>query len=437
MRKILLAGVATIAMTGVAAASGLEPTLGSSSSSVTGTAQPGKAIVRLDGYVFFAAGVASNTLDKGLVAGGRTAKADPFGFLSTFRIYPSFDAQTPGGLRYGAFAEVRSNSNAGGVAGGSGTGGTRGTNTLFVNRAWGYVGTDQLGQLRFGTVDGVASIMRTGTFENEIADGGWNGWAPGMTRGVNPYRFSVGGGYEYSTQKITYLSPTWSGFQVGFSFAPGSAPNTSGDGNNVVTGGNTRQAASNAAGDLGRVRNLFEVGARYTGNMGAVGTQIHLGYIGSGAITNVGGAGVNGGLNPRGLSVVTAGATVSYMGFVVGGYLNSGTVNNNFTPLNPGEKSSFVYTVGAGYTNGPWAAGAAFTKASQAGALGNGAQRIDQGFAAGVTYTYVPGARLFVELVTGTAKERGVNLGNDPLPAGITTKQISSTAVILGNSFRW
>lgn len=436
MRKILLAGVATVAMTGVAAASGLEPTLGSSSASVIGRAEPGKAIVRLDGYVFFSAGIAANTLDKAPAAGGRTAKADSFGFLSTFRIYPSFDAQTPGGLRYGAFAEVRSNSNSGGVGGGAGTGGTRGTNTLFVNRAWGYVGTDQLGQLSFGTRDGVASIMRTGTFENEIADGGWNGWAPGMTRGVNPYRFSVGGGYEYSTQKITYLSPNWSGLQVGFSYAPGSAPNTAGDGNNVAVGGNTRQAASAAAGDLGRVRNLFELGARYTGTFGGVGTQLHVGYIGSQAITNVGGAAVNGGLTPRGLSVVTAGATVSYMGFIVGGYMNTGTVNSNFTPLNPGEKGSMVYTIGAGYTNGPWAAGLAYTNASQAGALGNNAQRTDIGWAAGVTYTYVPGARLFLELVTGTAKERGVNLSNDALPAG-TTKAITSTAVILGNSFRW
>ena len=436
MRKILLAGVATVAMTGVAAASGLEPTLGSSSSGVIGSSAPGKSVVRLDGYVFFSAGAGFNTLDKGPAVGGRTAKADAFGFMSTFRIYPSFDAQTAGGLRYGAFAEVRSNSNSGGVAGGSGTGGTRGTNTLFVNRAWGFVGTDAIGQLRFGTVDGVASIMRTGTFENEIADGGWNGWAPGMTRGVNPYRFSVGGGYEYSTQKITYLSPTWSGFQVGFSFAPGSAPNTAGDGNNVIAGGNTRQASSAFAGDLGRVRNLFEVGARYTGTFGAVGTQIHAGYIGSGAISNVGGPGVNGGLTPRGLSVVTAGATVSFSGFVVGGYLNTGTVNNNFTPLNPGEKASMVYTLGAGYTNGPWAAGVAYTNASQAGALGNGAKRVDSGWAAGVTYTYVPGARLFVEFVTGTAKERGVNLSNDVLPAG-TTKAVNATAIILGNSFRW
>ena len=428
MRKILLAGVATVAMTGAAAASGLEPTLGSASSGVIGTAQPGKAIVRLDGYVFFSAGIASNTLDKA----PNGTKADSFGLLSTFRIYPSFDAQTPGGLRYGAFAEVRSNNNTGGTGGGVGTGGQRGTNTLFVNRAWGYVGTDQLGRLQFGTVDGVASQMRTGTFEGQIADGGWNGWAPGMTRGVNPFRFSVGGGYEYSIQKINYMSPVWSGFQVGFAFAPSTASNTSGDGNAVTAGGNTRQAASTLASDFGRTRNMYQLGARYTGTFGGVGTQLHVGYIGSGVINNVN----PGGVTPRGLSVVTAGATVSYQGFMVGGYLNSGVVNSNFTPLAPGEKSSMVYTVGASYTNGPWAVGAAYINASQAGAVGNGAQRTDIGWTAGVTYTYVPGARLFLEFVTGTAKERGVNLSNDVLPAG-STKAITSTAIILGNSFRW
>jgi len=428
MRKFLLAGVATVAMTGVAAASGLEPTLGSSSSGVIGTAAPGKAIVRLDGYVFFAAGVASYTLDKAPSG----AKADSFGLLSTFRIYPSFDAQTPGGFRYGAFAEVRSNNNTGGTGGGVGTGGQRGTNTLFVNRAWGYVGTDQLGRLQFGTVDGVASQMRTGTFEGQIADGGWNGWAPGLTRGVNPFRFSVGGGYEYSSQKLNYMSPTWSGFQVGFAFTPSSASNTAGDGNAVTAGGNTRQSASALASDFGRVRNSYQVGARYTGTFGGVGTQLHVGYIGSQAIRNVN----LGGVTPRGLSVVTAGATVSYMGFMVGGYMNTGVVNSNFTPLAPGEKNSTVYTVGASYTNGPWVVGAAYLNASQAGVVGNGAQRTDIGWTAGVTYTYVPGARLFLEFVTGTAKERGVNLSNDVVPAG-STRSIDATAIILGNSFRW
>lgn len=434
MRKILLAGVATVAMTGVAAAAGLEPTDGSASSSVTGTAAPGKSIVRLDGYVFFAAGFGSNTLDKA----PNGSKADSFGLLSSFRIYPSFDAQTAGGFRYGAFAEVRSNNNSGGAGatggygGGVGTGGARTSNTLYVNRAWGYIGSDQLGRLQFGTVDGVASQMRTGTFEGIIGDGGWNGWAPGLTRGVNPFRFSVGGGYEYSIQKINYMSPTWSGFQVGFAFAPSSASNTAGDGNAVTAGGNTRQAASTVAADFARPRNLYELGARYTGTFGGVGVQLHAGYIGSSAITNV----TPGGVTPRGLAVVTAGGTVSFSGFSVGGYLNSGTVNSNFTPLNPGEKSSMVYTIGAGYSNGPWTAGVAYVNASQAGVIGNGAKRTDIGWTAGVGYTFVPGARVFVELVTGTAKERGVNLSNDVLPAG-STKAINSTAVIVGNSFRW
>ncbi|MCC6716636.1 MAG: porin [Acetobacteraceae bacterium] len=428
MRKILLASVATVAMTGVAAASGLEPTLGSSSSSIINKAEPGKAVVRLDGFVFFSAGFASNTVDKA----PNGAKADGYGFLSTFRIYPAFDAQTPGGLRYGAFAEVRSNSNTGGTNGGVGTGGSRGTNTLYVNRAFGYLGTDQIGTIRFGSIDGPASMMRTGTFEGQIADGGWNGWAPGMTRGVNPYRFAVGGGYEYSTQKVTWMSPNWSGIQLGASFAPGSAPNTAGDGNNVAIGGNTRQATSTLAGDLGRTRNTFEVGGRYTGNFGGFGTQVHVGYIGSSSITNSN----VGGVTPRGLSIVTAGATVSYMGFMVGGYMNTGTFNGNFTPANPGDKSSTVYTLGASYENGPWVVGAAYLNASFAGVSGNNVNRTDQGWTAGVTYKYAPGAYAFLEFVTGTAKERGVNLSNDVLPAG-STKAISSTAIILGNGFRW
>lgn len=430
MRKILLAGVATVAMTGVAAASGLEPTLGSSSASITGTAAPGKAIVRLDGYVFFAAGIASNSLDK--AANG--AKSDAHGFQSTFRFYPSFDAQTPGGLRYGAFAEIRSNTNSAGsttltgaTSGVVGNGNQRTTNTLFVNRAWGYVGTDQLGRVQFGQVDGVTSIMRTGTFENQIADGGWNGWAPAMTAGVNPWRFLASGG-DLST-KVNYTSPVMSGFQVGVSFAPSTANNATGYGAAVATGGSVRQAASGLASDLGRFRNMFQVAARYTGTFGGLGVQANVGYVGSSAVQNIGGGASN-----RGLSVISAGATVSHSGFMVGGYMETGAHNGGQTLLPTGQKNALTYTVGASYTNGPWVAGVGYVNSSSAGNTGNTAKRSDVGVHAGVTYTYVPGARLFVELVTGTAKENGRDLLAGT--AG-TTKSINSTAVILGNSFRW
>jgi len=434
MRKILLAGVATVAMTGVAAAAGLEPNLGTSSgggaSGIMGSAAPGKSIVRLDGYVFFAAGLATNSLDKA----PNGAKSDSFGFLNTFRLFPSFDAQTPGGLRYGAFAEIRSNTNSAAATalGGAQVGGgnQRGTNTLNVNRAWGYVGTDQLGRLQFGQVDGVTSIMRTGTFEAQIADGGWNGWAPIMTTGVNPWRFLASGGDQAT--KVNYTSPIWSGFQVGLSFAPSSANNVTGFGAAVAGGGAVRQSASILGTDIARPRNIFQAAARYTGTFGGVGTQVNVGYVGSSAIQNVN----IGGVTNRGLSVFSTGATVSYMGFMVGGYMETGTHNGAQTLLAPGEKSAMTYTLGASYTNGPWVAGLGYVNSRTAGFLGNRNQRTDSGWHAGVTYAYVPGARLFVELVTGTAKENGRNLSNDILPAG-RTKEINSTAIILGNSFRW
>jgi hypothetical protein len=426
MRKFLLAGAATVAMTGVASAAGLEPTPGSSSAAIFGAAEPGKAIVRIDGYVFFAAGVASNTNDKA----PNGAKSDAFGFMNTFRFYPSFDGQTQGGLRYGYFAEVRSNGNTAAGNGAVGGGNQRTTNTLFVNRAWGFVGTDQIGRLQFGQVDGITSIMRTGTFEGQIGDGGWNGWAPGMTTGVNPWRFAASGG-DLAT-KVVYSSPVWSGLQVGASFAPSSANNQAGYGNSVGAGGAVRQAASVLASDLQRPRNMVQLAGRYTGNFGGVGVQAMVGYFGSSAIQNA----AVGGASNRGLSILSTGATVSYMGFMVGGYMETGTHNGGQTLLARGEKDATTFTLGASYSAGPLVIGANYVKASTAGVAGNNAMRIDDGFALGVTYTYTPGARVFLEAVTGTAKERGRNLSNDALPAG-TTKAVKSTAVILGNSFRF
>jgi hypothetical protein len=435
MRKFLLAGAATVAMTGVAAASGLEPTLGSASSTVTGTAEPGKAIVRLDGYVFFAVGVATNTNDK--AANG--AKSDNVGMLSTFRMYPSFDAQTMGGLRYGAFAEIRSNGNTAGSTAVSGTGSgvtgggnARSTNTLNVNRAWGYVGTDGLGRLQFGQVDGVTSLMRVGTFEN-IGDGGWNGWAPGMTTGVSPWKFAASGGDL--AQKLNYSSPVFAGLQLGLSFAPSSTNNQAGYGSSVVTGGAVRQSASVLATDLARPRNMYQVAARYTGSFSGVGVQANVGYFGSSAIQNA----TVGGASNRGLSIVSGGATVSYMGFMVGGYMETGSHNGGQTLLAknvPGstEKDALTYVLGASYSTGPWSAGIHYVNSSTAGFAGNNTQRIDSGVSVGLGYVYAPGARVFLEAVTGTAKENGRNLSNN---GAAGTKAIDSTAVIIGNSFRW
>ncbi|MCX7377757.1 MAG: porin [Alphaproteobacteria bacterium] len=451
MRKFLLAGAATVAMTGAAGAAGLEPSQPSNTHNIMLRAEPGKVIVRLDGYVFAAIGVGSNTNDKattgsGPVAAptipGRTSKVDPIGILTQFRFFPSFDAQTTGGLRYGALAEIRSNNNTGNAGTGVGTAGQRTTNTLYVNRTRGYVGGDSWGTFLIGSTDGPAATLRTGLIEAQVADGGWNGWAPGLTRGVNPYQFAIGGGYEYSAQKIIYLTPTFSGFRAGVSFTPSTASNQSGEGINTGLEGGTRTSVVNSAftagaGDFNRFRNQIQVAANYSNTFGGVGVAAHVGYITSGAIKSSNPTGVAGPTSARGQSIFAAGLQGSYAGFTLGGYMNTGTFNGNSSLTIAGLKPSTVWTIGAAYETGPWAVGAHYMAASTNGNLTNNNQRFDTGVGFGVTYAWAPGMRAMLEGVVGSAKERGRNLSNDATLAAGTTKGINASAVILANQFRW
>jgi len=444
MRKFLLAGAATVAMTGAAGAAGLEPSQPSNTHNIMLRAEPGKAIVRLDGYVFAAIGFGSNTNDKAtIVSGGanRTSKVDPIGILTQFRFFPSFDAQTTGGLRYGALAEVRSNNNTSNN-GGVGGGGTRTTNTLYVNRTRGYVGGDSWGTFLIGQTDGPAQTLRTGLIEAQVADGGWNGWAPGLTRGVNPYQFAIGGGYEYGAQKIIYLTPTFSGFRAGVSFAPSTAANQSGEGINTGLEGGTRTSVVNTAfaagaGDFNRFRNQIQVAANYSNTFGGVGVAAHVGYITSGAIKSSIPGAVGAPTSARGQSILAAGLQGSYAGFTLGGYMNTGTFNGNSNLSIAGLKPSTVWSVGAAYETGPWAVGAHYIAASTNGNLANTTQRFDTGVGFGVTYAWAPGMRAMLEGVVGSAKERGRNLSNDATLAAGTTKGINASAVILANQFRW
>jgi len=455
MRKFLLAGAATVAMTGAAGAAGLEPAQPSNSHNIMLRAEPGKAIVRLDGYVFVAVGGGSGTNDKATVAVGgvnRTAKLDPIGILTTFRFFPSFDAQTTGGLRYGALAEVRTNNNTAGTgasAGGVGGAGGRTTNTLYVNRSRGYIGGDSWGTILIGSTDGPAATLRTGLIEGQVADGGWNGWAPALTRGVNPYRFAIGGGYEYSAQKIIYLTPNFSGFRAGVSFAPSTASSQAGEGNNLITGAGAAQGGATriattlvpfaaGAGDFDRFRNQIQLAANYSTTFSGVGLSAHVGYITSGAVKSAIPGAVGAPTSARGQSIVTAGLQGSYAGFTVGGYMNTGTFNGNSSLSVAGHKNSLVWSVGAAYESGPWTVGAHYISASINGAFDAARnQRFDNGVGFGVAYAWAPGMRAMLEGVVGSAKERGVNLSNDTTLAAGTTKAINASALILANQFRW
>ncbi len=438
MRKYLLAGAATLSLAGVSQAAEMQPGQGA----IFNTAQPGKAIVRLDTQITVGLGYGSNTLDKATVntaAGAVQVKNNSYGMLMYARLYPAFDAQTPGGFRYGGFAEIRANNNTGGNGLGTagtpsgvvGTAGQRGTNTLYWNRAFGYVGGDSWGTVRFGMTDGPANLMKVGTFEN-FADGGWNGTAPGMTVGLNPWQLPISGGYEYSSQKIVYLSPSFAGFDLGLSWAPSSATHQGSDGSLVQVGGSARQSSSLLASDWAPYTDLFEATARYRGTFGGVGLAISGSYMGSGSVSN---ANINAVQN-RGISLFDGGATVSYAGFTFGGHYSNGVFNGNLNLSRQGEKNAQVWLLGASYENGPWTAGVHYLNSTRPGlqGIGGGAQQKEQGFSVGVTYSWAPGVRTFVELVNANRVEKGVNLN---IGNGGFRDNINGTGVIVAQAFRW
>jgi hypothetical protein len=428
MRKFLLAGAATMSLAGAAQAAQLE----TGSGAIFNRAEPGKAIVRLDTQITVMFGYGDNSNDNAqTTVGGQTVtvKNNNYGMLMYARLYPAFDAQTPGGFRYGGFAEIRANNNTGGTVG-VGTAGQRTTNTLYWNRAFGYVGGDSWGTVRFGMTDGPASLMQVGTFQN-FADGGWNGSAPGMTVGINAFQFPINGGYEYSSQKIVYLSPNWSGFDFGLSFAPSTATHQGSDGSTVIPGGSARQATSLQATDWNRYTDMFQATARYRGTFGGFGVAINAGYIGSNVVQNV----TPGGQQFDGLSIFDGGAEVSYAGFAFGGHVSTGTFNGNMNMSAKGQKTTTVWNLGASYSTGPYTVGFHWINWTRPGiqTAASPASERGTGVAVGGTYAWAPGVRTFVEFVWGEKTEKGTDLriGN-----GISDN-INGTGLVIGQAFRW
>ncbi len=421
---------------GAASAAELAPAQGS----IVATAAPGKAIVRLDTAILTELGLGASTNDTAQMttpAGPVNVSANSYAIMMFARLYPAFDAQTPGGFRYGGFAEIRGNTNTGaagnGVAGTPsgvvGTAGQRNTNTLFWNRAYGYVGSDTLGLLRFGMVDGPFGLMKVGTFES-FGDGGLNrsnlGLMPGQDSNI--WYFPISVSTEYSSQKLSYTSPSFGGFDFGLSFAPSTATHQGSDGSTVVVGGSARQAVSTLASDANRYTNLFEALGRYRNTFGGVGVAASLGYMSSNNVTVPG-------IPLAGLSIFDAGAQASYAGFTFGGHVSTGKFNGSTSLAVPGAKTATVWLLGAQYEQGAWLVGAHYLNATipNSTTIPQPAALRAQGVAAGVNWVWAPGAKLYLEALYITKSQPGIDLrlGNE------AASTANASQIMIGQVFRW
>lgn len=404
MRKLLLAGVAaaTIGVMGPANAANMDNPF------ATATVEPGKMVVRLDTAVLFLAGFDSNT--KARTAAG-TWKQQGYGFDGYVRLYPTFDAMTTNGIKYGAAVEIRTNQPGAATSGASANSGAQ---TFYIRRAYGYIGTDQLGTVRFGQIDGPLGLMKTGDMQG-FADGGVNGDVPDFIQAYYAWQFPFSVGNEYAINKVIYLSPSFAGFDFGVSFAPSTTGILGSINGNFGT--NNAQLASSPGGIVSaRPRDMYELNLRYRGNFSGVGVAANVGYFGSGV--------VRGSSAARGLSIIDAGAQVSAYGVTVGGHMSTGRFNGQTNVSYRGEKDAMMYIIGAIYANGPYNVGIHYSNISQPGNIGDGVARKIQAVALGGAWTWAPGAQALVEFQTGEQIE------------GAGTR-VSGTGFVIGQRFRW
>lgn len=493
MRKLLLATVAVLGAT-----VGIEADAYAQAFATPATVPtPGTVSVRLNGRVRFYAFAAfdrdfdNNTVGSpaGIVNGAGVGpltgynKQSNYGFAEYGRLFPGFDGIAANGLKYGASLEIRQDNGApaGGGVFNSISVENRARSALYFRRVWGYLGSDKFGTIRMGATDGPSSLYMTGNYEN-FNDGGLNGDAPGFLAFSSTTFWPFADvGSMYTTNKVVYLSPQIFGFDAGIAYEPSTANLSGGNGctsagtavgNNFINAAGTfvpalgangsfgatgpgcdRLAASPNNAESGRRRNTFDGLIRYRGSFGGFGLAATAGYIGGSNVKDNSGLAFNldprvGGLRPNydGLSVGDFGVALTFGGLSVGGKYQVGRYTGFFNLLPKGLPSSEAFLVGASYTMGPVVVGAHYLNYHNVGDFGNAFQgrgRVEQGLAAGGTYSLAPGVALFLSYIYNERKQNGYNFvtgqGVTPTNPGGNpfSNKVTSQVISIGTGFSW
>jgi predicted porin len=388
MRQLLLASAtalpAVLSFAGAAQAQVSSPDF-------TRTLSPGSVVVRLDGRVAAWAGVSGFTGQS--YAGTKYSGSGLAGYI---RLYPGIDGVAANGLQYGAQAEIRENTETSSAAGAS-------TETLYILRDFGYLGLPQLGLVRFGQQEGALYLNDAGRFESGkegFDDGGWNGdvenfFVNTTARPIYPWTWSNS---TRTTDKIDYITPSFSGLSFALSFEPNQ------------TGENYSPAVTSSTTSTDLRRNTFEIGTTYKAKFDGISVIVDGGYMNAGAVGYTGTA--KSGLPYQGLSVGSFGGTVSYAGFTIGGNTKFGNMNGQFEPNYRGGANAIGWLAGGLYAIGQLSVGASYFVYDSQGDYSNPTtegQRRETGVSAGATYVLVPGVKLYASYLYGTRHQGGYN----------------------------
>lgn len=324
------------------------------------TAAPAMAEVSLGLGGHFKGYMTYNDQDE--IAGVETNEVD---ILRDTEIHFTGETTLDNGLTVGFHAETNANG---------------GVNSDFEESYLYFAGN--WGRVNFGAEDGAQYLL-------QVAAPAADTNVDGIRQYINPVNFAAlgvagAGVLDYAADasgyadKITYITPVFSGFQAGVSYTPdvGNAGVVGEDGYATAFGVRTDDVA-------GAFGEGYEAAIRYEGQFDAFRLAIGAGY------THVE-LEADGGPAPA-VSTFTddrqawnIGANVGFGPFNVGAAY---VTDNNATD----SSDSDTWVVGVDYTTGPFVIGASYLNRDDEDAAGAGVDLESDRYSAGVTYTYGPG----------------------------------------------
>ncbi|MCF8495183.1 MAG: porin [Alphaproteobacteria bacterium] len=268
-----------------------------------------------------------------------------------------------------------------------------GTDGMEVQESYAYF-SGAWGRVNVGAEDGAAYLLQV---EAPSADSNLDG----IRQYVNPVNYAAadpaggtaalpfvvegGDGVDYDQDasgyddKVTYLSPIWSGFQLGLSYTPDTADASTEDALNLDNVDNAFGAA-------------YEAGVRYEGMFNNVGVIVGAGYT----HVDVEGttAAIVAGQPSDDRQAWNAGIDLDIGPFGVGAAYMEDDYGDTEVVGGGNREEEKTFVVGADYTTGPFKLGASYLNgegtANALGNTGNDGVETDR-YTGGVVYTYGPG----------------------------------------------
>ncbi|TWT14811.1 porin [Reyranella sp. CPCC 100927] len=197
-------------------------------------------------------------------------------------------------------------------------------------------------------------------------------------------------GFSGDSNKLTYFTPRFAGFQIGFSYTPSfSATASAADCRSRTAGGNFSNCPRNG----NAWHNGLDISANYLNKFGDVSIALYGAYATAGF--DRGAAGVNNAANPNIFGRYKSwavGAQIGFSGFTLGG--GAGRDNNGLR----GKNATNWYTASLMYETGPWQLSAGWwggrNKDANGGTAGApGKDKLDY-FEIGTNYALSPGIKL-------------------------------------------